>query len=69
EDIYAESFKSKPVAGESLFLNGYLGAGKNYRLSGALEKIKHIAPEIIYKEILNLYIKKYIFIYEFVCLK
>ncbi|MDE7158377.1 MAG: UvrD-helicase domain-containing protein, partial [Clostridiales bacterium] len=59
EDIYAESFEAKPVAGESLFLNGYLGAGKNYRLSGALEKIKHIAPEIIYKEIYGMIFGKY----------
>ncbi|MDE7168247.1 MAG: AAA family ATPase [Clostridia bacterium] len=59
EDIYAETFAAKPVAGESVFLNEYLGAGKNYRLSGALEKIKHIAPEIIYKEIYGMIFGKY----------
>ena len=51
EDIYAHYFEVKRVAGESVFLNEYLGNGRNYRLSGALEKIKNIAPEIIYKEI------------------
>ncbi|MDE7328153.1 MAG: UvrD-helicase domain-containing protein [Clostridia bacterium] len=59
EDIYAEEFQAKRVAGESVFLNEYLGSGKNYRLSGALEKIKHIAPEIIYKEIYGMIFGKY----------
>ncbi len=59
EDIYAEIFKEKRVAGESVFLNEYLGQGKNYRLSGALEKIKHIASEIIYKEIYGMIFGKY----------
>lgn len=51
EDLYAEKFNKKRVSNESVFLNEYLGSGKNYRLSGALESVKHIAPEIIYKEI------------------
>ena len=59
EDIYAETFKAKRIAGESVFLNEYLGSGKNYRLSGALEKIKHIAAEIIYKEIYGMIFGKY----------
>ena len=59
EDIYAEYFKQTRVAGESVFLNEYLGGGKNYRLSGAVEKIKHIAPEIIYKEIYGMIFGKY----------
>ncbi|MDE7372630.1 MAG: AAA family ATPase [Clostridia bacterium] len=59
EDLYAESFPQKRVAGESVFLNQYLGAGKNYRLSGALDKIKNIAPEIIYKEIYGMIFGKY----------
>ncbi|MBD5132683.1 MAG: AAA family ATPase [Clostridiales bacterium] len=59
EDIYAQAFDKKRVAGESVFLNEYLGSGKNYRLSGALEKIKHIAPEIIYKEIYGMIFGKY----------
>ncbi|MDE6585242.1 MAG: AAA family ATPase [Clostridia bacterium] len=59
EDIYAETFTQKRVAGESVFLNEYLGAGRNYRLSGAIEKIKHIAPEIIYKEIYGMIFGKY----------
>ncbi|MDE5548826.1 MAG: AAA family ATPase, partial [Clostridia bacterium] len=59
DDIYAEMFEAKRVAGESVFMNEYLGTGKNYRLSGALEKIKHIAPEIIYKEIYGMIFGKY----------
>ena len=59
EDIYSEYFPSLPVAGESVFLNEYLGGGKNYRLSGALDKIKNIAPEIIYKEIYGMIFGKY----------
>ena len=59
EDIYAEYFPKKPVAGENVFLNEYLGSGRNYRLSGALEKIKNIAPEIIYKEIYGMIFGKY----------
>ncbi|MDE5756295.1 MAG: AAA family ATPase [Clostridia bacterium] len=59
EDIYTQTFESKRVAGESVFLREYLGTGKNYRLSGALERIKHIAPEIIYKEIYGMIFGKY----------
>ncbi len=59
EDIYGETFGKKRIAGESVFLNEYLGSGRNYRLSGALEKIKHIAPEIIYKEIYGMIFGKY----------
>lgn len=59
EDIYARIFEAKRVAGESVFLREYLGQGKNYRLSGALERIKHIAPEIIYKEIYGMIFGKY----------
>lgn len=59
EDIYAEYSEPKPVAGESVFLREYLGAGKNYRLSGSLDKIKHVAPEIIYKEIYGMIFGKY----------
>ena len=59
EDIYAQAFEKKRVAGEHVFLTEYLGSGKNYKLSGALEKIKHIAPEIIYKEIYGMIFGKY----------
>lgn len=59
EDIYAESFGQKRVAGESVFLNEFLGSGKNYRLSGALDKIKNLAPEIVYKEIYGMIFGKY----------
>ena len=59
EDIYGNMFDIKRVAGESVFLKEYLGSGKNYRLSGALEKIKHISSEIIYKEIYGMIFGKY----------
>ncbi|MDE6870301.1 MAG: hypothetical protein K2J75_06200, partial [Clostridia bacterium] len=59
EDIYGNMFDTKRVAGESVFLKEYLGSGKNYRLSGALEKIKHISSEIIYKEIYGMIFGKY----------
>lgn len=59
EDIYAQAFDAKRVAGESVFLKEYLGSGKNYRLSGSLEKIKHISSEIIYKEIYGMIFGKY----------
>ena len=59
EDIYAEYAERKPVADEGVFLREYLGAGKSYRLSGAVEKIKNIAPEIIYKEIYGMIFGKY----------
>lgn len=58
EDIYADSFGSPQVADERTFLNVYL-KDKNYRLSGALDKIKNIAPELIYKEIYGMIFGKY----------
>ena len=62
EDIYAEYFESRRVAGESVFMNEYLGGGgggKAFRLSGAVDKIKNISPEIIYKEIYGMIFGKY----------
>lgn len=59
EDIYAEYFEPKRVAGENVFLNEYLGTGRNYKLSGALDKIKNISSEIIYKEIYGMIFGKY----------
>ena len=58
EDIYSARFEKRKVADESVFLNEYLG-GKNYRLSGAVDRIKNIAPEIIYKEIYGMIFGKY----------
>ena len=58
EDIYEKHFDSVRVAGESVFVNEYL-AGGNVRLSGALDKIKNISPEIIYKEIYGMIFGKY----------
>ena len=58
EDLYKERFTPLLVAGESVFMNEYLGGGK-FRLSGALEKIKNISPEIIYKEIYGMIFGKY----------
>lgn len=59
EDIYAGYFEPKRVANESVFLSEYLGTGRNYKLSGALDKIKNISPEIIYKEIYGMIFGKY----------
>ncbi len=59
EDIYALGFNKRPVAGERTFLNEYLSAGKNYKLSGALDRIRNVAPEIIYKEIYGMIFGKY----------
>ena len=56
EDIYCQFFPPKRVVNESDFLNDYLA--KN-RMSGALDKIKHIAPEIVYKEIYGMVFGKY----------
>ena len=58
EDLYREHFAPLAVAGESVFMNEYLGGGK-FRLSGALDKIKNISPEIIYKEIYGMIFGKY----------
>ena len=58
EDMYKAYFAPRPVAGESVFMNEYLGGGR-FRLSGALEKIKNISPEIIYKEIYGMIFGKY----------
>ena len=58
EDLYKAHFEGRPVAGERVFLNEYLGGGK-FRLSGALERIKNISPEIIYKEIYGMIFGKY----------
>ena len=58
EDIYAEDFDSRRVAGESVFLGEYLG-DKNFRLSGAVDRIRNISPEIIYKEIYGMIFGKY----------
>ncbi len=58
EDLYAERFERRPVAGESVFLKEYLG-DKGSRLSGALDKIKNISPEIIFKEIYGMIFGKY----------
>lgn len=56
EDIYAQFFTKKSVVGENEFLKEYLP--KN-RMSGALDKIRNIASEIIYKEIYGMVFGKY----------
>lgn len=56
EDLYAQYFTPKRVVNESEFLKEYL---EKNRMSGALDKIKHIAPEIIYKEIYGMVFGKY----------
>ena len=59
EDIYADKFDKKRTANESFFINEYIGERKNYRLSGALDKIKNLSLEIIYKEIYGMIFGKY----------
>ncbi len=59
EDVYAEKFGRKKVADENTFLHEYIGDVKNYRLSGALEKIKYLSPELIYKEIYGMIFGKH----------
>lgn len=56
EDIYSQFFSSKRVVGESEFLNEFAALSRS---SGALDKIKNIAPEIIYKEIYGMVFGKY----------
>ena len=54
--------KTVRVAGESVFIKEYLSGGsggKGFRLSGALDRIKNISPEIIYKEIYGMIFGKY----------
>ena len=59
EDIYAECFESRLVAGESVFINEYLGGSSSARISGVLDRIKNISPEIIYKEIYGMIFGKF----------
>lgn len=59
EDIYAEKFGKARVADERVFLREYVGDVKNYRLSGALEKIKYLSPELVYKEIYGMIFGKH----------
>ncbi len=61
EDIYARYFERQRAVGESVFLEEYIRNQKSFRLSGALEKIKNISPEIIYKEIYGMIYGKYEF--------
>ncbi|MCH5156186.1 MAG: hypothetical protein J1F69_06210, partial [Clostridiales bacterium] len=57
EDIYAEQFESRLVAGESVFINEFLGGAS--RISGVIDRVKNISPEIIYKEIYGMIFGKY----------
>ena len=56
EDLYSQYFTHKRVVNENEFLNEYLAQN---RMSGALDKIKNIAPEIVYKEIYGMVFGKY----------
>ncbi len=60
EDLYARQFEfdRAKVAGEDEFLGEYL-EGRGSRLSGALDKIKNISAEIVYKEIYGMIFGKY----------
>ena len=53
EDLYHKSFGEKIFANEELFMM-YLAHLKNYQLSNKLTKIKHIAKELVYKEVFGL---------------
>lgn len=59
EDLYADRFGQTKVTGERDFIEEYIGDVRNYRLSGALEKIKNLSAEIIYKEIYGMIFGKY----------
>ena len=56
EDVYAQFFEPKRVVNESEFLKEFLAQN---RMSGALDKIKNIAAEIVYKEIFGMVFGKY----------
>ena len=58
EDIYSEYFDSRTVANESTFIGEYLSGGSS-RVAGALDRIKNISPEIIYKEIYGMIFGKF----------
>ncbi len=59
EDLYSDRFEGKKVSGERVFIEEYIGEGNSFRLSGALEKIKNLSYEIIYKEIYGMIFGKY----------
>ncbi len=51
EDIYkAQSGKTPNISGEDYFIKRYIKNPKN-RLSGRLDKLKTLSPEVIYKEV------------------
>ena len=56
EDLYSQFFSPKRIVNEREFLNEYLAQN---RMSGALDKIRHIASEIVYKEIYGMVFGKY----------
>lgn len=58
EDLYFEKFGKKEVFSEGDYLSVYLPDAKK-RLSGVLEKLKNLSPEIIYKEIYGMIFGKF----------
>ena len=50
EDLYFARFPRGRVFGERDFLKEYVGS-ESYRLSGLLERVKNVSPELIYKEV------------------
>ena len=56
EDLYSQFFSAKRVVNENEFLKEYLVQN---RMAGALDKIKNIATEIVYKEIYGMIFGKY----------
>ncbi|MCH5158610.1 MAG: ATP-dependent helicase [Clostridiales bacterium] len=59
EDIYADYYEEARAAGESVFNNEYLGGGISPHITGAIDKIKNVSTEIIYKEIYGMIFGKY----------
>ena len=59
EDIYADYCEEARAAGESVFNNEYLGGGISPHITGAIDKIKNVSTEIIYKEIYGMIFGKY----------
>ena len=59
EDIYADYYEEARAVGESVFNNEYLGGGISPHITGAIDKIKNVSTEIIYKEIYGMIFGKY----------
>lgn len=54
EDLYHKFFENKQFADEEFFTKTYLKNLKNHQLEKALQKLKNLSNEIIYKEIFGI---------------